>query len=251
MYCAEACRIEVYRQSYAIWDRAHVCSAWRHAYKTESLQNVAKRGEKSRKEETCFICGTVQARGAEVNAEFCTWGDSGEQLWLSDVLAWIHTGDGNVHSNTEKKKQPSSLQGELPSFCPFLHDPLPSCPMVSLNPLPPLLLESDIHLGTAATPSSAWNRGGCSHTPRGCVPVPGAVGWRAAQMLPFPNRAACYPLETATYEIVANESHLSLGRGGQDFTLEALWFWWIGQKFNVIKSQIYFNCIFMVCSVIL
>lgn len=83
---------------------------------------------------------------------------------------------------------------------------LPSCPS-PLNEIKHTLSQllqhkSNVYLCTAATPSSAWNRGGCSHTPRGYVPVPGVVGWQAAQTLPSPNHEACYPLETATYEIV-------------------------------------------------
>lgn len=96
----------------------------------------------------------------------------------------------------EKQTQMSSLQGGMPPSCP--HVLPPSCPVVS--PRRRRLPKADAHLGTAATPSSAWNRGGCSRTPRGCVPVPGAVGWQAARTLPFPSRAACSPLETATYE---------------------------------------------------
>lgn len=138
-------------------------------------------------------------RGAEVNVEFYTWRDSGEQLCLSDNLATVAadlTSMSDMVMRIEKQTQMSSLQGGMPPSCP--HVLPPSCPVVS--PRRRRLPKPDAHLGTAATPSSAWNRGGCSRTPRGCVPVPGAVGWQAARMLPFPSHAACSPLETATYE---------------------------------------------------
>lgn len=56
-------------------------------------------GEWSRKERRCFISGAAEARGAEVNVDFYTWRESGEQLWLSVVLTacrdtWVtHTVD--------------------------------------------------------------------------------------------------------------------------------------------------------------
>lgn len=71
--------------------------SWRVATSKAEENRIKQRGEWSRKEKRCFISGAAEAWGAEVNVDFYTWRENGEQLWLSDVLTasrdtWItHT----------------------------------------------------------------------------------------------------------------------------------------------------------------
>lgn len=136
--------------------------------------------------------GAAQAWGAEVTLSFLhmSWDLELENLLLCDVFTALH-----AHLQ---------ICTRFCTFWPLLRScaALSARPQAAITAFQSLVCPSSLYLCTAATPSSVWNHAGCSHIPRGSVPVLGAGDWRAAQTPPFPTHEACFPREIAVYETV-------------------------------------------------